>query len=181
MNTERVCAAMQVALASTLLAAAGSQAAPRVTHELQLAGVSHHFSPPQAAGREWNQTHDGLGLQRTRLEDGRTLRYSAGFMRDSHGKQGLYAGVSYSLHGQRHGHALDLGVAPMLLWRTTRFDSARYGPAPHRLVPALLPMINYQHLPSGVGANITAMPQVRLGEDLQYPALVFVQFTMRLK
>jgi hypothetical protein len=181
MNTQSVRAVAHLALASALLAAAGAQAAPRVTHELQLAGVSHHFSPPQAAGREWNQSHDGLGLQRTRLEDGRALRYSAGFMRDSHGKQGLYAGLSYSLHGQRHGHALDLGVAPMLLWRTTRFDSARYGPAPHRLVPALLPIVNYQHLPSGVGANITAMPQVRLSDDLQYPALVFVQFTMRLK
>ncbi|MCU0950348.1 MAG: hypothetical protein MUC68_04640 [Burkholderiaceae bacterium] len=184
MNSTGVRAAAHVgkvtAIIAAMLATAGAQAAPAITHELQITGISHHFNAPQAAGRDWNQNHDGLGLQRTRVESGRALRYSAGFMRDSHGKQGLYAGLAYSLHGRRHGHALDLGIAPMLLWRTTRFDSVRLGPAPHRLVPALLPMFNYQHLPSGFGANVTAMPQVRLSEELQYPALVFVQFTKRL-
>jgi hypothetical protein len=92
-----------------------ADARPRVTHEVQLAGVSHHFSAPRAVGREWNEQHDGLGVQRSRLEDGRVLRYSAGYMRDSHGKQGLYAGLSLSRHLQYFSHSLDYGIAPMLL------------------------------------------------------------------
>lgn len=158
-----------------------AEAGPRITHEVQLAGVSHHFSAPQAAGRDWNEQHDGLGVQRSRLEDGRVLRYSAGYMRDSHGKQGLYAGLSLSRHFQYFSHSLDYGIAPMLLWRTTRFDSKRLGPAPHRLVPALMPMLTYEHRPSGFGANITASPPIKLGDDTRYPALVFLQFTMRVR
>lgn len=163
------------------LAAMQAQAADvRVTHELRLAGMSHHFEPPRARDRSWNENHDGLGIQRSLRRDGRVLRYSAGYMRDSHGKQGLYAGLALSRHVQYHAHSLDLGVAPMLLWRTTRFDSARLGPAPHRLVPALLPVLAYEFVPAGIGAHLTAMPQVKIGQA-EYPGMVFLQFTLKMR
>src|SRR2546429_559643 len=100
--------------------------------ELQLPGFSYHFSPPKQAGRSWTDFHDGLGVQLTTRNPNVVARYTAGFMRDSFDNQGLYAGGAIGLRLLEGNVEVDISVAPMLLYRTTRFDDAR-GSAPLKL------------------------------------------------
>ena len=148
----------------------------RVSWELQLPGVSHHFSAPQKAGKSWNQFHDGLGLQTTRVTGDRVVRYTAGFMRDSFGKQGLYVGGAYGMRLlDESGYYVDLSAAPMLLYRTIKFDTND-----RVLIPIVLPMLSFEHKASGIGANITVLPGGNMGKNLRFPGLIYLQFSYRL-
>lgn len=148
--------------------------------ELQLPGYSHHFSPPQQPGRHWTDFHDGLGAQRTTRNDDVVVRFTGGFMRDSFDNQGLYAGAAFGWRLLRGDVEVDLSAAPMLLYRTTRFDDAS-GPAPLKLIPVVMPILSFEHRASGIGANLTILPGGNFGKDLQFPGLVFIQFTYRLR
>lgn len=159
---------------------AADAAAGETSWELQLPGVSHHFSSPQQAGRHWTDFHDGLGVQRTTRNDNLVVRYTAGFMRDSFNNQGLYAGGAIGLRLMRGDVEVDLSAAPMLLYRTTRFDDAA-GQAPLKLIPVVMPLLSLEHRASGIGANLTILPGGNFGKDLQFPGLVFIQFTYRLR
>jgi len=148
--------------------------------DLHLPGISHHFGSPGVEGRKWTDFHDGLGLQLTQRYSSTTVRYTAGFIRDSFGAQGLYAGGSIGYRLLEGNHEVDLSAAPVLLYRTTRFDDAR-GNAPYRLIPVILPILGYEHRASGIGANLTILPGGNFGEDLHFPGLSFVQFTYRIR
>jgi len=161
-----------------LLAVAGH--ADEKSLELQLPGFSHHFSPPKQAGRSWTDFHDGLGVQFTTRGEDVVVRYTAGFMRDSFDNQGLYAGGSIGLRVLEGNVEVDLSAAPMLLYRTTRFDDAQ-GDAPLKLIPVIMPLLSFEHRPSGIGGNLTVLPGGNFGKDLQFPGLIFLQFTYRLR
>jgi hypothetical protein len=148
--------------------------------ELHLPGYSHHFSSPQQPGRHWADLHDGLGLQRTTRNDDTVVRFTAGFMRDSFDNQGLYAGGAIGVRLLRGDVEVDVSAAPMLLYRTTRFDDA-HGPAPLKLIPVVMPLLSFEHRASGIGANLTVLPGGNFGKDLQFPGLVFIQLTYRLR
>jgi hypothetical protein len=148
--------------------------------ELQLPGISYHFSPPQQEGRSWTDFHDGLGVQFTTRHPKLVVRYTAGFMRDSFNNQGLYAGGSVGLRLLEGDVEIDLSAAPMLLYRTTQFDNAS-GSAPLKLIPVIMPLLSFEHRPSGIGGNLTILPGGNFGKDLQFPGLVFIQFTYRLR
>jgi hypothetical protein len=163
-----------ISLASTPAGAAGS-----ASWELQLPGISHHFSAPLQQGKSWNEFHDGLGLQRTEVRPHFVWRAAAGFMRDSFGNQGLYAGASIGYRLHDGALAVDAAAAPMLLYRSTRFDDAR-GDAPMRLIPIVMPMLTVEHKASGIGVNITALPGGRFGKELHFPGLVYMQITYRV-
>jgi hypothetical protein len=147
--------------------------------ELQLPGFSYHFSPPKQEGRSWTDFHDGLGVQFTTRYPQLTVRYTAGFMRDSFNNQGLYAGGSVGLRLLEGDVEVDLSAAPMLLYRTTHFDDAQ-GDAPLKLIPVIMPLLSFEHRASGIGANLTVLPGGNFGKDLQFPGLIFLQFTYRL-
>ena len=146
------------------------------TTELHLPGISHHFGAPKQAGKSWNEFHDGLGIQSTRVRSDYVRRITAGFKRDSFGKQGLYAGASFGVRLIDGTVAVDAAVAPMLLYRTTKFDSSA-----RKLIPIVLPTLAIDHKPSGIGANLTILPAGNFGKDLKFPGLIFLQFTYRLK
>jgi hypothetical protein len=148
--------------------------------ELQLPGLSHHFSAPKAEGRSWRDLHDGLGVQLTKRDGNVVVRYTAGFMRDSFANQGLYAGGAIGWRLLEGSVELDISAAPMLLYRTTRFDDAT-GSAPLKLIPVIMPLISFEHRASGIGGNLTVLPGGNFGKDLQFPGLVFLQFTYRLR
>jgi hypothetical protein len=148
--------------------------------ELHLPGYSHHFSSPQQAGHHWTDFHDGLGVQRTTRNDDWVVRYTGGFMRDSFNNQGLYAGGAIGLRLLRGDLEVDLSAAPMLLYRTTRFDDAT-GQAPLKLIPVVMPILSFEHRASGIGGNLTILPGGNFGKDLQFPGLIFIQFTYRLR
>ena len=149
------------------------------TWELQLPGWSYHFGSPQQPGRHWADYHDGLGVQRTTRNEDTVFRYTAGFVRDSFNNQGLYAGGAIGLRTRRGDIDVDLSLAPMLLYRTTRFDDAR-GKAPYKLIPIVMPILSMEHHATGIGANVTVLPGGNFGKDLHFPGLFFIQFTYRL-
>jgi hypothetical protein len=167
------------------LAMSSAPAAQAQHWDVQMPGMSHHFERPRKRGAVWNERHDGFGLQRTveldaaRLHAGWVWRESAGVMVDSFGNPGAYAGAGLAWRQRRARFDVDAGLAPMLLYRTTRFDDWR-GPAPLKLIPAVLPTFSLQHRPSGTGANIIAVPALTMGADFRMPGLVFVQLTRRL-
>jgi hypothetical protein len=147
--------------------------------ELHLPGISHHFGVPKVEGRSWNELHDGLGVQFTDVSGAshdRVRRLTAGFMRDSFGKQGLYAGASYGLRLADDAVSIDALVSPMLLLRTVNFDSTA-----RKLIPIVLPTVSFQHKASGVGGNLTVLPAGNFGKDLKFPGLIYLQFTYRLR
>lgn len=148
--------------------------------ELQLPGLSHHFSSPQQAGRDWTDFHDGLGVQHTTRRARTVLRFTGGFMRDSFNNQGAYAGVAFGLRLLEGDFEVDISAAPMVLYRTTRFDDER-GRAPLKVIPVVMPLLSFEHRPSGIGGNLTVLPGGNFGKDLQFPGLVFLQFTYRLR
>jgi len=167
-----------LALALAMLAA--DAVASEDSIELQLPGFSHHFSPPKQEGRKWTDFHDGLGVQYTRRDETFVVRYTAGFMRDSFDNPGLYAGGSIGVRLLEGNVEVDVSAAPMLLYRTTRFDDER-GEAPLKLIPVIMPLLSFEHRPSGIGGNLTILPGGNFGKDLQFPGLVFLQFTYRLR
>jgi hypothetical protein len=148
--------------------------------ELQLPGISYHFSPPQDPNRSWTDFHDGLGVQFTNRNPQLVVRYTAGFMRDSFNNQGLYAGGSVGWRFLQGDVEMDISAAPMLLYRTTRFDDVR-GEAPLKLIPVIMPLLSFEHRRSGIGGNLTVLPGGNFGKDLEFPGLIFLQFTYRLR
>jgi len=143
---------------------------------LQLPGFSEHFGAPKEPGKSWNQVHDGLGLEWGHVHNTQIRRYTVGFMRDSFGKQGVYGGAAFGLRLYDRDFSLDASVAPMLLYRTTRFDTDS-----RKLIPVLLPMISIVHQNSGIGANLTVLPAGNFGKDLRFPGLIYLQLTYRLR
>jgi hypothetical protein len=170
----------RTAVAVWLLIGAGSVSA-EVGYELILPAVSHHFDDPVIPGKRWNEFHDGLGLSRTDVRDSFVLRAFGGFIRDSFDKQGLYFGAAASLRLIDRDIALDIGIAPMMLYRTTRFDSATRGKAPHRWIPVALPVASIEHRATGIGAHISLLPGGNFGKEMSFPALALVQFWYRLQ
>lgn len=169
------CALALFAALYAVEAAAGDE-----SWELHLPGYSHHFSAPQAPGRHWTDFHDGLGVQRTTRNEDWVVRYTGGFMRDSFHNQGLYAGGAIGYRLMRGDVEVDISAAPMVLYRTTRFDDAT-GNAPLKLIPVVMPILSIEHRASGIGANVTVLPGGNFGKDLQFPGLVFVQLTYRFR
>lgn len=165
-----------VGLLSAVVSPAVAQQAPRETWELQLPGISHHFGKPEVAGRSYNEFHDGLGLQLTRVKPAYVTRYTAGFMRDSFNKQGGYAGASLAWRAMDGDFTVDAGAAAMLLYRTTGFKRDDL-----KLIPVVLPMLSIEHKASGIGGNLTVLPAGNFGKDLRFPGLIFLQFTYRLR
>jgi hypothetical protein len=155
-------------------------AAADPTWELHLPGWSYHFGSPQQPGRHWADYHDGLGLQRTTRNEDTVVRYTGGFVRDSFNNQGLYAGGAIGWRLLRGDCDVDLSAAPMLFYRTTRFDDAR-GKAPYKLIPVIMPILSVEHSASGIGTNVTVLPGGNFGKDLHFPGLFFFQITYRLR
>ena len=173
-------AVLRLLLACVLGLFAAEVSAAEESVELQLPGLSHHFSDPQLPGRSWTDFHDGLGVQLTQRHQTWVVRYTAGFMRDSFNNQGAYAGGSVGVRLLEGSVEIDLSAAPMLLYRTTRFDD-QFGRAPLKLIPVVMPLLSFEHRASGIGGNLTVLPGGNFGKDLQFPGLVFLQFTYRLR
>jgi len=157
------------------LGAALSQPA---THswQLHLPGLSYHFDSPEQAGKSWNQFHDGLGLQHTRVQGKQVRRLTAGFMRDSFNKQGLYLGAAFGWRLLDGAYRADVSAAPMLLYRAVKFDTSD-----RKLIPIVLPMLSLEHRATGLGANITVLPGGNLGKELKFPGLIYFQLTLTLR
>lgn len=160
------------------LPTAFAQNGGRESWSVQLPGISRHFSKPRQAGMRFNETHDGLGMQATRPREDWLVTWSAGVMRDSYDNQSAYAGAAFMRRLRGFDLSVDVGLSPMLLYRSFRFDDWR-GDAPMRVFPVVLPTVTLTHR-DGLGANLIAIPPGNYGKNLTLPGVVFLQFTQRI-
>jgi hypothetical protein len=149
---------------------------------VQLPGLSHHFSKPTERngmeGRRYNEHHWGIGLEfedpaPTTPGDGRPwiTRTSFGLIKDSLDAMGLYAGRTIQRRVlDKAAFSVDVGAGAFLFLRTMQFDG------PHRLVPAVLPVISVSHKPTRLGVNAVLVPEFTIKGN-KMPGVFFLQFT----
>jgi hypothetical protein len=92
-------------------------------------------------------------------------------MRDSLDAMGAYAGHTWQkrvVDGDTF--SADLGGGGFLFYRTLKFDG------PHRLVPALLPVLSVTHKQWQLGVNLVAVPRCHVGGGTM-PNVIYMQFT----
>ncbi len=174
----RPCLRIPGALLGCALLAGGVQAQAPTAEQwlLHTGGFSHHFEPTRAPGRQWNEQHPGLGLERRRL-GGQTWhwRQSAGFLQDSRNVWGGYAGVGL----MREWRVLDsarigAGLGAHAFYRSVSWSGRR------AWVPALLPTLSLELPQDRLGVNLMWVPPTGLGGESR-PALLFLQMTYRLQ
>lgn len=137
---------------------------------VQLFGVSHHFDPPRSAHQTWNQQHEGLGLEWSKVSSTDTVTsYSMGLLRDSVRSWGTYSGVTKQkrLYSSATWSA-DIGGGAFVFYRALDFGGK------HLLVPAVLPVASIEHRPSKLGFNVLFVPGFKVGEK-EMPSVVFAQ------
>lgn len=170
--------ALPCALAAVLLSGASNAhaQAPERRWALHLPGTSHHFNPPTAPGRHWNEWHPSLGLEhRAPLDErwpGWTRRLAGGLLKDSLARWGGYAAASAQRRLWENAHwRVEAGAGAFVFYRTFDWERER------RLMPAVLPVVSVEHRPSGLGANVLAVPHFRTRSG-EMPGVLFAQLTL---
>lgn len=141
---------------------------------IQLPGMSHHFQKPQESGREWNQTHYGIGLEmRSSYSETVVLKKSFGLMKDSLNMWGAYGGVTLQKRlYESSAWRADLGGGAFLFYRALHFNGKR------NILPGLLPVASLEHQETGLGINILYVPHVKMNNG-EMPAVLYAQMTKR--
>lgn len=173
-----VCTAgLLVALGSATAAQAQTQThTQRGTWFMHTGGFSHHFQQTQAKGREWRETHPGLGIEyRASSDNDWKLRTSGGLMQDSRGFLGTYAGAAY-VREQRWGGGVDtaFGVGGFALYRSTSWSGKR------TLVPALMPTASMSFADGRVGINLTYVPKISALNNAM-PSVAYAQMVFKIR
>ena len=145
----------------------------------QLPGMSHHFSAPENPHTKWNERNLGFGFEfRDAIDDpdwaGWSRKTTLGAMQDSLGAWGLYTGMTLQKRLASSPITVDFGPGAFLFWRTFETDG------PHRLMPAVLPVLSFEHRPTGIGLNMLFVPHLQLGSRGEMPAVLYGQVTVRL-
>lgn len=108
---------------------------------------------------KWNEVNLGIGIEYERRFASTIQRFYAGIIVDSYYQPGAYAGAAIQSSIYTSGRIqIDLGGAAMMWWRSVPRNDASIG---RRWVPALLPILSVEDLPSGIGAHITFIPGIR--------------------
>jgi hypothetical protein len=143
---------------------------------LHTGGLSHHFAPTHAAGRQWNEQHPGLGLERRETDRADWhWRQSAGIVQDSRSFWGGYAGAAWMKEWRAPGAAsLGLGLGAFAFYRSVSWSGRR------AWVPALLPTLSLGLLDDRLGVNLMVVPPIGTDGESR-PALVFLQMTYRMQ
>lgn len=142
---------------------------------LLLPGMSHHFQPPESAGRKWNETHAGLGLEsRSKWgENGWYFKTAAGVMRDSVESWGAYGGAVWQKRVyDGESWAIDAGGGLFLFYRALHFDGE------HVWLPGVLPVVSAEYKKTGTGLNVLYVPHFTTAAG-EMPAVIFAQITQR--
>ena len=168
--------------AATVLVTAGwctpAQAAPSQQWFLQTGALSHHFEPTRARGREWNEAHAGLGLERRDIDDFSPwqVRWAGGAMRDSRSFWGGYAGAAYMRQWRPIGSVeASLGLGAFAFYRAVDWSGKR------QLTPALLPTASIGAADGSIGLNIVYVPRIGKSDDSATPPTLVGQFVFRFR
>jgi hypothetical protein len=183
--TQSIAAALRLLLLSLLPMTASATPGTSAGEELQwdltnrtalailLPGMSHHFQPPQATNRKWNETHAGLGLE-TRSkwdETGWYFKAAGGVMRDSVESWGLYGGAVWQKRVfESPSWTIDAGGGLFIFYRALHFDGERMW------LPGTLPVLSLDYKPTGTGLNILYVPNFKTNAG-EMPAVLFAQLT----
>jgi hypothetical protein len=133
---------------------------------MTLGGVSSHARETLAPGREWNERHSGLGLERRMqgvpwnkdADRDWQARYTFGTLEDSRNYLGGYAGMGLMREVAYYGPLrLQAGAYATLYYRSTSWNGTM------RVVPAILPALSLTEHRSGVGLNMVWVPPGRWG------------------
>lgn len=161
--------------AIALAAGTPAQAAEAQWH-VQAGGISHHFQPTRAAGREWQEVHPGFGLERRVSNgDGWSWRATLGTMQDSRGFWGGYGGGAY-LRSWQWGSQMEtsLGLGAYAFYRSTSWKGNM------ALVPGLLPTASITFPAANMGLNFLFVPQIS-GYNKSMPSVLHAQLTLRFR
>lgn len=143
---------------------------------VQVGGISHHFQPTKAAGRQWQEQHPGLGLERrTTLDNGWSLRSAAGAMQDSRGFWSGYAGAAYLRTWRWPGVAeAGAGLGAYAFYRSTSWSGRM------SLVPGVLPTASITFPESNLGLTFVYVPPIG-GYNKSMPSVLLAQMSLRFR
>ncbi len=161
-------------LIGAALSAAPAMASAEPQWHLQTGGLSHHFAQTDAPGRQWNDSHPGLGVEyRNTVDSNWSTRLTVGLMRDSRQFASGYAGGVYLYDMARGGGAsASMGLGLYAFYRSSTWDGDM------QLVPAIAPTFTFGLLKDRVGISVIALPKVTLFGRSSTP-LVFAQLSFR--
>lgn len=142
---------------------------------LHTGGVSRHMEQTSAPGREWNESHPGLGLERRATDgDGWSRRQTMGIMQDSRNFWGGYAGLAAMREWRFSKTAeVSLGAGAYVFYRSMSW-SGKMG-----LVPAVLPTASITIPKTSAGLNLLYVPKLSaFGKAM--PSVAYLQLTVPL-
>jgi hypothetical protein len=141
---------------------------PPVHWHATVGGLSHHARETLAPGRQWRESHSGLGLQRRTSgvpwnsaagPEWRT-RLHFGTLEDSRGFLGSYGGVAVMRELAHWGtFRLEGGAGSTLHYRSKSWRGHM------RLVPVFMPSLSLTEVRSGFGVDLSWVPPVQLGSS----------------
>ena len=143
---------------------------------LHTGGLSHHAEPTRAVGRQWNERHPGLGLER-RAHDRSDWhwRQSAGVLQDSRNVWGGYLGASLMQEWRwSGGTSVGAGLGAYAFYRSVSWSGRR------AWVPAALPTLSVGLLDDRLGFNLMVAPPIGL-EGESRAVVVFLQMAYRMQ
>jgi Antimicrobial peptide resistance and lipid A acylation protein PagP len=151
------------------------QAAQTEWH-MHTGGVSHHFQETKAAGRQWQEQHPGVGIERrVTYDDGWSLRASLGTMQDSRGFWGGYTGAAYLRSWTLPGRLeAGVGLGAYGFYRSTSWKG-KMG-----MVPGVLPTASISIPSSNLGFNFLYVPRVG-GYNDAMPSVLYAQMSLRFR
>jgi hypothetical protein len=166
------------ALAALIAWHGGVDAEPLQQWYLHTGALSYHFEPTRAPGREWNNTHPGLGLERRdALDDDRwQVRWTGGAMRDSRSVWSGYGGSAF-MRQWRPVAAMEAsaGVGAFLFYRSVDWSGRR------EWTPALLPTASIGAVDGSMGMNLVYIPRIGKGDGRATPPTVVGQLVFRIR
>lgn len=141
---------------------------------LHTGGVSRHFTQTDAPGREWSDSHPGIGFEyRASGESRWGTHWTIGLMRDSREYPSGYAGVARMYDVSRRGNfSTSIGFGAYGFYRSSSWDGQMV------FVPAVAPTLSFGLFDNRVNVSILAIPEVNVFGRQSTP-LVYAQFSIR--
>lgn len=178
----RACTAMLVAGACFPAFAQTTRLADDAQWHVSLGGFSQHARETLAPGRQWQEVHPGIGLQRrlnrmpwttVGVDSNWKSRVLFGTMEDSRGFLGSYGGISIMREIAHVGTLrLEAGLSAVTYYRSSSWSGDMH------FVPAILPTLSLVGYRTGLGLDLSWAPPVT-AQNTGSVSTLLLQFTYR--
>lgn len=120
--------------------------------------ASHHFSQHGAPVRGYQENNMGIGIEYNRRDSATVSRYYAGLVKDSYDRSSIYVGGAYQWTiVDRDRLRIDAGAITML-WNRSVVGSDDI--ARKQVILAALPMVSIEDKNTGMGLNVSFVPEI---------------------